>query len=112
MSSRTAATRAEVMLADVLSVYLDEKALGTADPQTTVADHRPPEQLLGRQDRLRDQGASSAGTTRQQRGTESGARKDLEFLRAAVNYYHERARRSTPCRSSRCRRRACRANAT
>jgi integrase len=78
----------EITIGDVLTVYLEEKAQATAAPKTT-------EQIIGR---LNDffgamtVSAIKGKTCRDyaaQRGTQSGARRDLEVMRAAVRYYHK-----------------------
>lgn len=78
---------AQVTIGDVLLVYLEERAGKTARPKETEA-------MIGR---LNDFFGSKVvseirGRTCRQfaddRGNEGGARRDLEVLRAAVNYYH------------------------
>jgi len=77
----------EITVADVLIVYHDEKADETSRPKETKA----------RIERLNDFfGDMMVGEVRgkvcrefaDERGTDSGARRDLEVLRAAINYYH------------------------
>lgn len=77
----------EVTLGDVIIVYANEKAPKTARPKETFS-------ML---DRLTDFfGDMSVSDVRgrvcreyaDERGNEGGARRDLEVLRAAVNYYH------------------------
>lgn len=78
----------EITVGDVLAVYLEEKSARTAAPRTT-------EQIIGR---LNDFfGAMTVSEIKgkvcrdfvEARGTESGARRDLEFMRAAVRFYHK-----------------------
>lgn len=78
---------AEITIADILIVYAEDKAQSTADPKTT----------LQRIARLGDFfGARTVSDIRgklcrdyaEHRGTDAGARRDLETLRAATNYYH------------------------
>lgn len=77
----------EVTVCDVLTVYATDRAHLTAAPHTTT-------QII---DRLNDYfgampvlaiRASTCNDFAARRGTESGARRDLEVLRAAVKYYH------------------------
>src|SRR5690606_37960315 len=78
----------EVTIADVLTVYLDEKAASTAAPRTTS-------QIISR---LNDFfGAMKVSEIKGKtcrdyaafRKTQSGARRDLEIMRAAVRHYHK-----------------------
>ena len=78
---------AEVTIADVLLVYDDEKADQTCRPKET----------RGRLERLNEFfGEMTVGEIRgslcrdfaEDRGTQSGARNDLEVMRAAINHYH------------------------
>ena len=77
----------EVTIGDVLLVYLEEKAARTARPRETEA-------MIGRlNDFFGDMVVSKIrGRTCREfaddRGNEGGARRDLEVLRAAINYYH------------------------
>lgn len=77
----------EITVADILLVYHDERADQTSRPTETKA----------RVGRLNDFfGDMAVGEIRgkicrefaDERGTDSGARRDLEVLRAAINYYH------------------------
>lgn len=78
----------EITAGDVLTVYLDEKAQSTAAPKTT-------EQIIGRLNdffgdkSLTDIKGRICREFTEHRGTVSGARRDLEVLRAAVNHYHK-----------------------
>lgn len=77
----------EVTIGDVILVYIEDKANKTARPKETLA-------MLGRlNDFFGDMVVSDIrGKTcrdyADDRGNEGGARRDLEVLRAAVNYYH------------------------
>jgi len=77
----------EVSIGDVLIVYLREKSAKTARPKET-------ESMIGRlNDFFGDMAVTAirGKTCREfadKRGNEGGARRDLEVLRAAVNYYH------------------------
>lgn len=77
----------EVTIGDVILVYIEDKANKTARPKETLA-------MLGRlNDFFGDMVVSEIrGKTcrdyADDRGNEGGARRDLEVLRAAVNYYH------------------------
>ncbi|CZT36171.1 tyrosine-type recombinase/integrase [Rhizobium sp. 9140] len=78
---------AEITVGDVLLVYLDEKADGSSRPVETKA-------RIGRLNEFF--GEIAVGEIRgklcrefaDERETDSGARRDLEVLRAAINYYH------------------------
>jgi integrase len=76
----------ELSVGDILSVYLEERASSTARPKETEASlfrlnefwgHRKASQILGPMCR----------EYAKVRGSVSGARRDLENLRAAVNHY-------------------------
>jgi integrase len=78
---------AEVTIGDVLNVYLDEKADDSSRPVETVARIKRLNEFFGEM----TVGEIRGKVCREfadDRGTESGARRDLEVLRAAVNYYH------------------------
>ncbi|KQS74059.1 integrase [Rhizobium sp. Leaf384] len=78
---------AEITVGDVLLVYLDEKADSSSRPVETRA-------RIGRLNEFF--GEIAVGEIRgkkcrefaDERETDSGARRDLEILRAAINYYH------------------------
>lgn len=77
---------AQILIADVLHVYIEEKGMETAQPKEMI-------QLVGRLngywgDRTVSEirGATCRAYTRC-RKTESGSRRDLEILRAACRYY-------------------------
>lgn len=77
----------EVTIGDVLLVYLDEKASKTARPRETEA-------MIGRLNEffgdmvVAEIRGKLCREFADDRGNEGGARRDLEVLRAAVNYYH------------------------
>lgn len=78
----------EITVGDVLAVYLDEKSDSTSRPKET-------EQAVGRINEFF--GAMKVDEVKgrpcrefaEHRQTESGARRDLEVLRAALRYYHK-----------------------
>lgn len=78
----------EIKIGDVILVYIDEKANGTSRPKETLA-------ALGRLNAFF--GSSNVSEIKgrlcrefaDHRQTESGARRDLEILRAAINHYHK-----------------------
>ncbi|TIV83852.1 MAG: site-specific integrase [Mesorhizobium sp.] len=78
----------EITVGDVLTVYLDEKSGETATPRLT-------EQIIARLNEffgaktVSDIKGKTCRDYTAQRGTKSGARRDLEVLRAAVKYYHK-----------------------
>ena len=78
----------EVKLADVLSVYLDEKAPKASDPKLTTQIIVRLNEFFGDKPVIAIK-AKLCQEFEQWRGTQSGARRDLEILRAAVNYYQE-----------------------
>ena len=77
----------EVTIGDVIIVYLDEKAGSTARPKET-------ESALGRLNdffgamKVADIRGKTCRAYVEHRGNTGGARRDLEVLRAATNYYH------------------------
>ena len=79
---------AEVTVGDVILVYLDEKAPGTAAPKTTQQALGRLNEFFGRHP-LSDIRGKLCRAFAEHRGTQSGARRDLEVLRAAINYYHK-----------------------
>lgn len=77
----------EVHVGEVLMVYDNEKADSTSRPKETRA-------AIERLNEFWDMKVTAirGKTCREfadERGTESGARRDLEVLRAAINYYHK-----------------------
>ena len=75
---------AQVTVGDVLIVYLDEKSDATSRPKETEAAIRRVNAFLGAQplSEIRGKACRDFADHRQ---TESGARRDLEVLRAAIN---------------------------
>ncbi len=77
---------AEVLIADVLAIYADERVMQTARPKETL-------QAIGRlNDFWGDRTVSEVrgNTCRSfavRRKTDSGARRDLEIMRAAIGHY-------------------------
>lgn len=77
----------EVTIGDILLVYDEEKADGTSRPKETRA-------AIGRLNEhwgakvIRDINGAVCREFADARGTESGARRDLEIMRAATNHYH------------------------
>ncbi len=72
---------------DVLIVYLQEKAEKTARPKETEAMLSRLNEFFGDMTVAEIRGKSCREYA-DDRGNEGGARRDLEVLRAAVNYYH------------------------
>lgn len=78
----------EITIGAVLTVYLEEKAADTAAPKTTT-------QIIGRLNEFF--GGKAVSEIKGKlcrdfaaiRGTKSGARRDLEVMRAAVRHYHK-----------------------
>ena len=69
-------------------VYLEEKALKTARPKETTAAIDRLNKFFGGKSVSEIKGRLCRAFA-DDRGTDSGARRDLEVLRAAVNYYHK-----------------------
>lgn len=78
----------KVTVGEVLIVYLKEKADKTSRPKETQAAISRLNRFWGKMmvAEIRGQKCRDFGDERQ---TESGARRDLEVLRAAVRYYHK-----------------------
>lgn len=79
---------AEITIGDVLLVYLEDKVDATANPKETRAAIKRLNEFFG----TMAVAAIKGKTCRQfaeHRKTASGARRDLEILRAAVRYYHK-----------------------
>lgn len=72
---------------DVLMVYLDEKAPKTHKPRETNARIQRLNTFFGSRP-VADIRGKLCRDYADDRGTEAGARRDLEVLRAAINYYH------------------------
>lgn len=78
----------EITIGDVLSVYADEVAPSTAAPRTTQQIILRLNDFFGAMVVAEIKGKACRDYAAQ-RGTQSGARKDLEILRAAVRHYHK-----------------------
>lgn len=74
-------------IGDVLTVYLDEKADASSRPVETKARIGRLNEFFGEMAVAEIRGKVCREFA-DDRGTDSGARRDLEILRAAVNYYH------------------------
>lgn len=78
----------EVSVGDVIAVYLQEKAERTARPNETVQALSRLNEFFGGM-MVADIKGKACRDFAQQRGTQSGARRDLEILRAAIRHYHK-----------------------
>lgn len=76
-----------ITVGDVLLVYLDEKSPHTSRPKETQAAISRLNDFFGA-DTLTLIRGRRCREFADHRKTESGARRDLEILRAAINYYH------------------------
>lgn len=74
-------------IGDVLLVYLDEKSKTTSKPRETEARIARLNEFFGHR-LVADIRGKLCRDYADARGTEAGARRDLEVLRAAINYYH------------------------
>ncbi|QPC87071.1 tyrosine-type recombinase/integrase [Mesorhizobium sp. NBSH29] len=79
---------AEVFVADVLSVYLEEKADQSADPKRVKQTVIRLNEFFGDRS-VKDIKGPLCRKFARQRGTDAGARRDLVYLSAALHYYHE-----------------------
>lgn len=77
----------EVTIADVLLVYDEEKADTTCRPKETRGRIERLNEFFGEMTVSEIRGAACRDFAGD-RGTQSGARNDLEVLRAAINHYH------------------------
>lgn len=77
----------EILIAEVLLVYDDDKADGTAKPKETRAAIARLNDFLGDKPVSEIRGKLCRSYA-EHRNTASGARRDLEVLRAACNHYH------------------------
>lgn len=77
----------EVSVADILIVYLQDKADATARPNETKAMIGRLNEYWGEKLASDIKGNTCRGYVKHRDGSK-GARRDLEVLRAAVNYYH------------------------
>lgn len=78
---------AEVTIGDILLVYLDERCPKTARPKETEAMIGRLNDFFGEMTLTEIRGRTCREYA-DERGNEGGARRDLEVLRAAINYYH------------------------
>ncbi|PSM18263.1 tyrosine-type recombinase/integrase [Nitratireductor sp. StC3] len=79
---------AEITVGDVLAVYLIDKADGTARPKETEQAVARLNEFFGGEPLLFIKGKTCRNYAAH-RKTASGARRDLETLRAAIQYYHK-----------------------
>lgn len=79
---------AKVTVGDILIVYLDEKSDSTSRPKETEAAIKRLNSFWGNRPAIEVRGKTCREFA-EERGTESGARRDLEVMRAAINYYHK-----------------------
>lgn len=77
----------EVTIGDIIIVYSEEKAPKTARPKETVAMLARLNDFFGAMKPAEIRGRTCREYA-DDRGNEGGARRDLEVLRAAINYYH------------------------
>lgn len=78
----------EVTIGDVLTVYLEEKAEGTARPKEAVQAITRLNDYFGAMS-VSDIKGKTCRDFATHRKTPAGARKDLETLRAAIRHYHK-----------------------
>lgn len=78
---------ASIKIADILLVYHDEKADQTSEPKETKARIARLNEFFGEKLAMDIRGKLCRDFA-EWRETVSGARRDLEVLRAAINYYH------------------------
>lgn len=78
---------AEVTVADVVILYSEEKAPKTARPKETIAMLDRITDFFGDMTLTEVKGQTCREYTTD-RGNLGGARRDLEMLRSAINYYH------------------------
>ncbi|WP_309083739.1 tyrosine-type recombinase/integrase [Chelativorans sp.] len=79
---------AEITIGDVLLVYLEEKAPSTSRPKETEAAIARLNEFFGAY-KVADIKGKLCRDFVAHRGTQAGARRDLEVLRAAIRYYHK-----------------------
>ncbi|MDY8108306.1 site-specific integrase [Fulvimarina sp. 2208YS6-2-32] len=83
---RQAGKSSELLVGDILMIYATDRAPATARPKETLAAIGRLEDFWGEMTAAEIVGANCRAFTAE-RGTQSGARRDLEILRAAVKYY-------------------------
>jgi integrase len=76
-----------ITIGEILIVYLDEKAGSTSEPKETQSRISRLNEFFGEKPAAEIRGKLCRDYA-EHRGTVSGARRDLEVLRAAINYYH------------------------
>jgi integrase len=77
----------EVTVGDVVIIYAEEKAPKTARPKETLAALDRVNEFFGKM-RVSELRGQLFRDFADDRGNEGGARRDLEIMRAALNYYH------------------------
>lgn len=78
---------AEVTVADVTIIYATDKAPASARPKETLAHLERVTDFFGDMTLVEVKGQKCRDYA-DHRGNEGGSRRDLEILRAAINYYH------------------------
>lgn len=78
----------EISIAAVIVVYADEKAAGTRSPKETTAALARLNEFFGDM-MISDIRGRTCRDFAAHRKTQSGARRDLEILRAAIRHYHK-----------------------
>lgn len=78
----------EIAVGAVIAAYTSEKAPGTRNPRETVAALIRLNEFFGER-AISEIKGKTCREFAAKRGTQSGARRDLELLRAAVRYYHK-----------------------
>jgi len=78
----------EITIGDVILVYLDERSSGTSDPRRAQQELARLNEFFGALP-VSDIRGKLCRSYAEHRRTASGARRDLETLRAAVRYYHK-----------------------
>jgi len=84
--TRTERALERIDIADVLSIYYDDVCARVADPGKVVSQLQRLNAYWGGKPLASVTGAACRDYT-QQRGTDAGARRDLETLRAAINHH-------------------------
>jgi integrase len=79
---------AEITIGDILLVYLEEKSPTTARPKETESAIARLNEFFGAY-KVSDIKGMLCRDFVAHRGTQAGARRDLEVLRAAIRYYHK-----------------------
>lgn len=77
----------DITIGDIICVYIDEKSAGTARPKETAAALGRLNEFFGMMTVSEIRGKTCRSYV-DHRGNQGGARRDLEVLRAATNYYH------------------------